>query len=133
MVQIRIAMTLAAAALCATALAAPASAANDTMKQCGAKYQAAKKAGTLPTGESWNQFLAQCRGSTAKAAPAVAMAKPVAAVAHRPAGQPSAAQQAMYAREKKCGQMWKADSAAHRIPAGQKWPQYWSACNKRIK
>ena len=45
----------------------------------------------------------------------------------------SAAQQAMYAREKKCGQMWKADSAAHRVPAGQKWPQYWSACNKRLK
>jgi hypothetical protein len=130
MMRFRIAMTVAAATLCGAALAAPASAANDTMKVCGARYQAAKKAGTLPAGQTWNQFLAQCRGGgAAKPAPA---AKQVAAV-RRPARQPSAAQQAMYAREKKCGQMWKADSAAHRIPAGQKWPQYWSACNKRIK
>jgi hypothetical protein len=137
MTRFTIAMAVAAATLGAAALAAPASAAStpgNAMKVCGAKYQAAKKAGTLPAGQTWNQFLAECRGGAAKpvaARPAPA-AKQVAAV-RRPAGQPSAAQQAMYAREKKCGQMWKADSAAHRIPAGQKWPQYWSACNKRIK
>jgi hypothetical protein len=137
MKRFTIALTFAAATLGATALAASANAANpsnNAMKVCGAKYQAAKKAGTLPAGQTWNQFLAQCRGSAARpvaARPAPA-AKQVAAV-RRPAGQPSAAQQAMYARERKCGQMWKADNAAHRIPAGQKWPQYWSTCNKRIK
>lgn len=136
MTRFTIAMTFAAATLCATALAVPASAANtsnNAMKVCGAKYQAAKKAGTLPAGETWNQFLAQCRGGAAKPAAAKAPAAKQVAAVRRPADQPSAAQQAMYAREKKCGQMWKADSAAHRIPAGQKWPQYWSACNKRIK
>ena len=39
----------------------------------------------------------------------------------------------MYARERACGAEWKAEKAAGKIPAGQKWPQYWSACNKRKK
>ena len=44
-------------------LAAPAHAANDVMKQCGAKYQAAKAGNTLG-GKNWAQFLAaQCRGA----------------------------------------------------------------------
>ena len=41
--------------------------------------------------------------------------------------------QAEYARERACGQDWKADKAAGKIPAGTKWPQYWSECNKRKK
>lgn len=130
MTRFGMAMTFAAAAFCATALAAPASASNDTMKVCGAKYQAAKKAGKLPAGETWNQFLAQCRGGAAKATP---VAKAAPAAMRRTAGTPSAAQQAMYAREKRCGQMWKADKAAHRVPANQTWPHYWSMCNKRLK
>jgi hypothetical protein len=41
--------------------------------------------------------------------------------------------QAMIARERACGAEWKADKAAGKIPAGQKWPQYWSECDKRKK
>jgi hypothetical protein len=37
------------------------------------------------------------------------------------------------ARERACAAEWKADKAAGKIPAGMKWPQYWSACNKRKK
>ena len=33
----------------------------------------------------------------------------------------------MIARERACGADWKADKAAGKIPAGMKWPQYWSA------
>jgi hypothetical protein len=40
---------------------------------------------------------------------------------------------AVVARERACGQDWKADKAAGKIPAGTKWPQYWSDCNKRKK
>ncbi len=65
----------------------------------------------------------------AKSAPAT---RPAATV-RKPGSAPSAAQQAMYAREKKCGQMWQADKTAHKLPANQTWPQYWSACYKRIK
>jgi hypothetical protein len=39
----------------------------------------------------------------------------------------------MYARERQCGAQYRAEKAAGKLPAGQTWPQYWSACNKRIK
>lgn len=39
----------------------------------------------------------------------------------------------MRERQKKCGAEWKAAKAAGKIEKGQKWPQYWSACNKRLK
>ena len=138
-------LVLAAAAFAGAAAATPAMAATDNvMKVCGAKYQAAKTAKTLPAGETWNQYLAQCRSTTAKpavvATPArpivAATAKPARVVAAKPAstpGQPSAAQTAMYARERQCGAQWRADKAANKVAAGQTWPQYWSACNKRMK
>lgn len=138
-------MAVAAAMLAGIGTAAPAFAADNVMKVCGAKYQAAKTAKTLPANQTWNQFLAQCRASLAKPAAVTTPAKPAPAPAAKPAkvvaakpavktpGQPTAAQAAMYAREKQCGAQWRADKAAKKIPAGQTWPQYWSACNKRIK
>jgi hypothetical protein len=36
-------------------------------------------------------------------------------------------------RQKKCGAEWKTAKAAGKIAKGMKWPQYWSACNKRLK
>lgn len=36
-------------------------------------------------------------------------------------------------RQKKCAAEWKAAKAAGKIAKGMKWPQYWSACNKRLK
>ncbi|HEX4694494.1 hypothetical protein [Sphingomonas sp.] len=129
-------LAIAAAMLAGIGLASPALAAENAMQVCGAKYQAAKKANTLPAGQTWNQFLAACRAGMPKPAAAVAP-KPARAVAAkpaaRPAGQPSAAQKAMYEREHQCGAQWRADSAAKKVPAGMKWPQYWSACNKRMK
>jgi hypothetical protein len=110
---------------------APAHAANNVMQVCGAKYQAAKANKTLPAGQTWNQFLAQCRTSTA-GAPATA-APAVTRVSATTTRQPSAAMAAMHDRQRKCGAQWKADKAAGRIPAGQTWPKYWSACNTRLK
>ena len=127
------------------AAAGPAFAADNAMKVCGAKYQAAKTAKTLPAGQTWNQYLAQCRGTMAKPAAVTTPAKPAPVPAAKPAravtpakpastpGQPTAAQAAMYARERQCGAQWKADKAAKKVSAGQTWPQYWSACNKRMK
>lgn len=46
---------------------------------------------------------------------------------------PSAGMAAMRERQKKCGAEWKAAKAAGKVEKGQKWPQYWSACNKRLK
>ena len=42
-------------------------------------------------------------------------------------------QQAARDRQKKCGEEWKAAKAAGKVEKGMKWPQYWSACNKRLK
>jgi hypothetical protein len=63
-------------------------------------------------------------------------ASPVMAQAKRTGvakSQPSAGQLAMRERQKKCGAEWKEAKAAGKIEKGMKWPQYWSACNKRLK
>jgi len=46
---------------------------------------------------------------------------------------PTPAQLAARERQKKCGAEWKVAKAAGKIEKGMKWPQYWSACNKRLK
>ncbi len=51
----------------------------------------------------------------------------------KPKKAPSAGQAAMRERQKKCGAEWKEAKAAGKIEKGMKWPQYWSACNKRLK
>jgi hypothetical protein len=140
------ASAIALAALANAAVPRPAHAL--TMAECSAKYKAAKTAGTL-NGMKWNDFRkAQC-GSEASAAPAAAPASAPApaaaapapaapaasaATATEPGKKPmSAGRQAMITRERACGADWKAAKAAGKIPAGQKWPQYWSECNKRKK
>jgi hypothetical protein len=138
-------IVIATAMVIGGAAASPAFAADNAMKVCGAKYQAARTAKSIPATETWNQYLAQCRAGMAKPAAVTAPAKPAPAVAARPArvvtpakpattpGQPTAAQAAMYARERQCGAQWKADKAAKKVSASETWPQYWSACNKRMK
>jgi hypothetical protein len=51
----------------------------------------------------------------------------------KPKKEPSAGMIAMRERQKKCGAEWKEAKAAGKIEKGQKWPQFWSACNKRLK
>jgi hypothetical protein len=49
-------------------------------------------------------------------------------------GKPlSAAQIAFRKRIHECGTEWSQDKAKGKIPAGEKWPQFWSACNTRLK
>ncbi|MBI3703873.1 MAG: hypothetical protein HY244_08510 [Rhizobiales bacterium] len=67
------------------------------------------------------------------AAQTAAPAKTEAKTEAKPKKAPSAGQTAMRERQKKCGAEWKAAKAAGKIEKGQKWPQYWSACNKRLK
>lgn len=101
--------------------AAPASAENP-MKLCGAKYQAAKAAGSLPAGQTWPRFLSACRATLPKADAATA-----------PAGQPSAAQTGARTRIGQCAAQYHLDKDAGKLPAGQRWPQYYSACSKRLE
>ena len=62
--------------------------------------------------------------------PAQTDAKPADA---KPAPKASGGAAAMRERQRKCGAEWKAAKAAGKIEKGQKWPQFWSACNKRLK
>lgn len=70
--------------------------------------------------------------TTAKPTTAAPPAATTAATpkAKRPA---SAGMTAARERQKKCGAEWREAKAAGTITKGQKWPQYWSACNKRLK
>ena len=131
-------------------------------QECGAKYQAAKAAGTL-AGQKYNDFRkAQC-GADAAAAPAAAPAPAPAPAAPKeaaakpkkdaaPAAAPAApagpavfpsAVDPKYAKEtaykqrfKTCDDQYNANKASNGN-GGLKWIQkgggYWSECNKKLK
>jgi len=107
-----------------------------TAKECSAKYQAAKAAGTL-NGMKWNDFRkAECGGEAPAPTPPPAAEKPAASPPAAAAAEKKPAtggRAAMIARERACGAEWKAAKAAGTRPPGMKWPQYWSECDKRKK
>ena len=86
-----------------------------TMKDCAAQWKD-MKAANQTAGMKYRDFSKQCMSGEAA-----------------PAAKPSPGHEAMVARERACGAEWKADKAAGKIQEGMKWPQYWSACNKRKK
>lgn len=51
----------------------------------------------------------------------------------KPKRPPTPGQLAARERQKKCAAEWKEAKAAGKVEKGMKWPQYWSACNKRLK
>ncbi|HLI99120.1 MAG TPA: hypothetical protein VKT76_05355 [Bradyrhizobium sp.] len=148
-------MKIKAKLFCATALsafvaltaAAPAQALS--AQECGAKYQAAKSAGTL-NGQKWNDFRkAECGAAAtpiaAPAAPKEAEAKPKAAPAATPSGpaifpiavDPKYAKEtAGKARMHTCVDQYKANKETN-ANGGMKWIEkgggYYSECNKRLK
>jgi hypothetical protein len=119
-----------------------------TMKECGAKYQAAKTAGTL-AGQNWRDFRKTQCGADATAATPTATAPattPAAApAAPRPTGNavfPSgvspkySSESAGKARMHTCLDQYNANKAAN-ANGGLKWIQkgggYYSECNKQLK
>jgi hypothetical protein len=64
--------------------------------------------------------------STKSAAP---QAQPAAAAAVSATG----GQLAEQSRIKVCGAQWKSAKASDNVPAGQTWPQFWSACGAQMK
>jgi hypothetical protein len=113
--------------------AAPAPAQKKTVKMCQEEWQA-NKAANQANKITEKAYVAKCRAEGAAAQPTPApAAAPTAATAKSAASKPKDGRQAEYARERACGQDWKADKTAGKIPAGMKWPQYWSDCNKRKK
>jgi hypothetical protein len=145
---------LCAAALAAFAFTAGSPAQALTAQECSAKYQAAKKDGSLGT-QKWNDFRkAQCGdGATpAAAAPAAAAPAPAAKEAKKeaaPAAAPAGpavypnAVDPKYAKEtaakqrfNTCVDQYNANKAGN-ANGGMKWIQkgggYYSECNKKLK
>ncbi len=116
-------------------------------KECSTQYQAAKEAGTL-NGQKWPQFLSACSDSLksdnsdaavpdepapTKAATSKTTKAQVAKAATSADGKPlSPAQVAFRARISECGDQWQQAKASNKT-RGMTWPQYWSACNTRLK
>jgi protein-disulfide isomerase len=124
---------LIASGICFAAFAAvsvPADA--KTMKECAAQWKE-MKAANQTGGMKYRDFSKQCmsEGAPAAATPPPAAEKPAATTEEKKPA--SGGRQAMIARERACGAEWKQAKAEGKIPAGQKWPQYWSECNKRKK
>lgn len=130
--------TVLAALVGAPALAQAPAAAPDTsqrtrMTTCNAD---AKTQGLK--GPERKTFMSSCLKGEPPATAAAAVPTPAAPAPAAPAGkaagrQPSPAQQAERQRITQCGEQWRTEKAAGRIPAGQTWPKYWSACNTRMK
>ena len=121
------------AAFAPALISAPAQA--KTMKECAAQWQEMKTSGQTG-GMKYRDFSKQCMSGEAPAAAAPPPPKPEAASpppAAEPAAKPSGGRAAMVARTRACGAEWKTAKAEGKVPAGQKWPQFWRECNKRKK
>ena len=121
------------AAFAPALISAPAQA--KTMKECAAQWQEIKTSGQTG-GMKYRDFSKQCMSGEAPAAAAPPPPKPEAASpppAAEPAAKPSGGRAAMVSRMRACGAEWKTAKAEGKVPAGQKWPQFWSECNKRKK
>ncbi len=132
-----------------------------TAKECHANFTAARKAGTLTSGQTYKEYkAAQCSGSepeseeAAPAAPAAAPAAssaPVSAPAAKTTGSAGYSGNAVFpsqiaskysslsagtARRKTCDDQYKANKATGGN-GGLRWIQkgggYYSLCNKRLK
>jgi hypothetical protein len=114
-----------------------------TQQICSEQYQAAKTAGTLG-GKKWSQFYSDCaadirddKSDTAETPDEPKVQKTATTKYKVPTVDKngkalSAGQIAFRQRIHECSVEWQRDKAANRLK-GQKWPQYWSACNTRLK
>ena len=114
------------------------------MKECSAKYQGAKTAGTLG-GQKWNDFRKTQCGADAAATPASTTPAATPAAAPKAAGNavfPTAVspkytnESAGKARMHTCLDQYNANKATN-ANGGLKWIQkgggYYSECNKQLK
>jgi hypothetical protein len=101
-------------------------------KACGKQWSAMTK--DQKKGLKKKDYVADCVAKAKTTAPMTApSAAPKTGTATTPGATGKPGRAAMVERERACGKEWREQKAAGRIPAGQKWPQYWSECNKRMK
>ncbi len=126
---------------------APAQTTSDTfMQNCSASWKAMKDAGTVPAGMKWGQFVKQSCVVNASAPVDNTATNETPPEPNSPAWDSQVVktvdkngkaftpgQIAAHQRMKECGAEWRTAKTANNLPAGEKWPQYWSACNTRLK
>ena len=95
-----------------------------------AKPGAAAPASTAPATAAPATGAPAAAPTSSTSAPA---AQTPAAASASNAKKPTAAETALHARQTACGAEWRAAKEAGKVPAGQTWPKFWSACNKRLK
>ena len=120
---------LAVASLALGAVVFPVQAEVSVQKECGAEYQAAKAAGSL-NGQSWQQFLQECRARHAAPSAAAAPAPAAEAPAAAPAAPTAAPAETHVSVQKECGSEYQAAKAAGSL-GGQTWQQFLQACRAR--
>ena len=132
-------LTVAAIAFGLPAAGSTAANAQSVMRLCASQWKEAQAAGTTG-GETWPQFLAQCRvrqGAGAEA-PAPAPAPPSGSLIpwwqpSAPASAPASRVGASSAGEslmRQCASQWKEAKAAG-TTGGQSWPQFLAQCRTR--
>lgn len=154
-------LTLALGLVLVQPISAQAASGDSRMKTCSKEWSAAKDAGKVPAGQNWQTFYSQCSArlkaqDSARQKDNHKPGEKTSASGHKPEGTRKAAnqqkpgqqdtknkkdgkkeltsgQRAAQERQKTCGAEWRKQKAAGKIPAGQKWPQFWSDCNARLK
>ncbi|MBI1218062.1 MAG: hypothetical protein GC186_05885 [Rhodobacteraceae bacterium] len=114
---------------------------NTTMATCSARYKADKAANKVPEGQTWPKYYSACAADLKAASadeanppePSKVDTSTTVATADKNGKPYTPGQIAAHKRIKECGQMWQTDKAANKIPTGQTWPKYWSACNTKLK
>ncbi len=121
----RFVITACAAAVIGFALSVSSPATAQDAKACGKQWSGLTK--DQKKGLKKKDYVSDCVAKAAPAATPLALPKSTGTAAGKPG------RQAMIERERACGKEWREAKAAGRIQTGQKWPQYWSDCNKRLK
>lgn len=117
-----------------------------TQQICSSQYQAAKSAGTLGN-QKWPEFLSSCSASIKNDKSDAAMIPPdptttsSTSTAAKSQMAPTSAtgkpltpgEVAFRQRIHECSTEWQSEKANNTLPAGAKWPQFWSQCNTRLK
>lgn len=133
----------AAAPTAAKAKPDAAKASNAFIQQCSAAWQKLKKSNAVPAGLKWGDFLKQnCTVGSAGEDALPAEPNSANAAAYQSIdvaktdknGKPfTPGQIAAHKRIKECASEWRTAKDNGSLPAGEKWPQFWSACNTRLK
>lgn len=120
---------------CATNMKKGAAATTTTGAPATMKKKAATTTATTPAKKTATAKVPTSPNDTPAFVPQEPVGNSQAAIATTDAqGKPlTAGEIAFRQRIKECGTEWQQDKTKGTLPAGEKWPHFWSACNTRLK